>query len=89
MSIGWMIGLWALAAALSLAVLIALFRSGRPVRQLIGSGVQGLCAVAAVNLTGAFTGVSLGLNVLSGACCALLGVPGVITLLLLKTVFGV
>ena len=47
-------------------------------RGLIGSGAQGLCALAAVNVVGAFTGVSLGLNLLSGLSCLVLGVPGVV-----------
>ncbi|MBQ9861169.1 MAG: pro-sigmaK processing inhibitor BofA family protein [Clostridia bacterium] len=34
-------------------------------------------------------GCTLGLNALSGIACAALGVPGVITLLLLKLIFGI
>lgn len=57
-------------------------------RGLIGSGAQGLCALAAVNVVGAFTGVSLGLNLLSGLSCLVLGVPGVVALLILKVIFA-
>jgi len=42
-----------------------------------------------VNVTGMLTGVSLGLNALSGIACAVAGVPGVITLLLLKLIFEI
>ena len=86
------LGLWILWGVLGVAIAImlavGLYRSGRPVRSLIASGLQGICALAAVNITGAFTGVSLGLNVLTGAFGLLLGVPGIITLLILKVIFG-
>lgn len=70
-------------------LLVTAFRNGRPVRRLLGGTLQGACALAAVNVAGAFTGVSLGLNWLSGATCMALGVPGVITLLLLKAIFRI
>lgn len=44
--------------------------------------------MAAVNVAGAFTGVSLGLNLLSGLSCVVLGIPGVVTLLFLKLIFN-
>lgn len=71
-----------------IAVAAALFRTGKPVRSLAGSGIQGICALAAVNVAGAFTSVSLGLNLFSGLVCLVLGIPGVIGLLLLKLLFN-
>ena len=56
MSLGLSIVVGAVGVCLVLAVAIALIRSRRPVRGLIGSGAQGLCALAAVNVVGAFTG---------------------------------
>lgn len=88
MSPGLTIAASCLGAVIAIAVGIALFRSGRPVRRLAGSGAQGICALAAVNVAGAFTGVSLGLNLFSGLCCLVLGIPGVITMLLLKLIFN-
>ena len=88
MSLGLSIVVGAVGVSLVLAVAIALIRSRRPVRGLIGSGAQGLCALAAVNVVGAFTGVSLGLNLLSGLCCLVLGIPGVVALLVLKLIFA-
>ena len=76
------------AVGIGLVVVVAMIRSKRPVRGLIGSGAQGLCALAAVNVVGAFTGVSLGLNLLSGLSCLVLGVPGVVALLVLKLIFA-
>ena len=89
MSVGWQV-VWAILGAIAaVAVAVAAIRTKRPVRTLVGSGVQGLCALAAVNVAGAFTGVSLALNVFTGACCVGLGIPGVIALLLEKTILGV
>lgn len=89
MSIGWQI-VWSIIGGLAvIAVGMAAFKTGRPIRSVIGSGVQGLCALAAVNVTGAFTGVSLGLNLFSGACCVVLGIPGVIALLIEKIILGI
>ncbi len=81
--------LYGVGGAAALAVLVALFRTRRPVRGLLGSALQGGCALAAVNVVGAFTGVSLGVNALSGIACVMLGVPGVITLLFLKLIFAI
>lgn len=88
MSIWLWIVLGVLGAAIAAAVLVTVFRSRNPVRRLIGSGVQGLCALAAVNVAGAFTGVSLGLGLFSGIYCILLGVPGVLSLLVVRLLFG-
>ena len=89
MSIGWQV-IWSIVGGITVIVVgVAAFKTGRPLRTIVGSGIQGLCALAAVNVAGAFTGVSLGLNALSGACCVVLGIPGVIALLLEKTILGV
>lgn len=89
MSVGWQV-VWAILGGIAaIAVAVAAIRTKRPVRTLVGSGVQGLCALAAVNVAGAFTGVSLALNVFTGVCCVGLGIPGVIALLLEKTILGV
>lgn len=76
------------AVAILTAVAIVLWRSGQPIRLLASSAVQGLCALAAVNAAGMFTGVSVGFNWLSGLSCTVLGIPGVVCLLLLGVLFG-
>lgn len=86
---GVQILLWCVAAGVGITVLIGAVKTGRPIRNLLGSALQGVSALAAVNVTGMFTGVSLGLNLLSGIACAAAGVPGVITLLLLKLIFEI
>lgn len=83
------VGLWVLAGLISIPVAVALYKTGKPVRRLVGSGAQGLCAMAAVNIAGAFTGVSIGLNAFTGACALALGIPGIIGVLVLKTIFGI
>ena len=89
MSLWLQILLWVIGGAIAIAVCVALFRSRKPVRGLVGSGAQGICALAAVNIAGAFTGVSLGLKLLTGIACIVLGIPGVITLLVVKLIMNV
>lgn len=89
MSLGLCIASGAVGVCIVVAVAIALFRTGKPVRGLVSTGAQGICALAAVNVAGAFTSVSLGLNLFSGLCCLVLGIPGVISLLILKLIFNV
>ena len=62
------------------------WRTKRPVRAFLSSGAQGICALAAVNILGALP-VSLGLNALTGYCCAVWGYP-VISLLILKVIMN-
>lgn len=66
----------------------AMIRTRRPVRSLLGSALQGVCALAAVNVTGIVTGVTLGVNWLSMVCCTMLGVPGVIALLMCNVILA-
>lgn len=89
MAVFWQTVVAAVGAALSLWLAVTLVRTRRPVRRLAGSFLQGASALAAVNVSGVLTGVSLGLNWFSFAVCAALGVPGVIGLLLLKVIFGI
>ena len=83
------ISLWVLAGLLGFSVLVAAWRGGRPVRSLISSGAQGLCALGLVNLLGGFTGVSLGAGWLATGISFALGIPGVIGTLVIKAIFKV
>lgn len=78
--------LWALAGIFGVWLLIATLRSGRPIRSLLSSATQGLCALGLVNLLGTFTGVSLGFSWLATGAGLTLGIPGVIGVLLLNIV---
>ena len=83
----WMQGLlYGVLLGCAIVWVVSLFRSGKPIRRVLGSTLQGACALAAVNVSGAITGVSLGLGWFSWVTCAVLGVPGVIGLLLLKCI---
>ncbi|MDD3228601.1 MAG: pro-sigmaK processing inhibitor BofA family protein [Oscillospiraceae bacterium] len=76
-----------LAAFLLSAALLAAGKSRRPFAGAAGSVIAGLAALLAVNLTGAFTGVSLPISPLAVGTSAFLGVPGVTVLLLLNLIF--
>lgn len=75
-----------LVGAGMMAVLVVMIRTGRPLRQLLSSFVQGICAVAAVDVIGVFTGVSLGFSWFSMISCVAFGMPGVISMLLMHTI---
>ena len=45
MSLGMWIAVGIVGSAVALAVIIALFRSGKPIRGLVGTGAQGICAL--------------------------------------------
>ncbi len=84
MALWLQIALWVLGGSIALAVLVAACRTGKPLRRITASGVQGLCAMGLVDVLGAFTGVSLGFSWFTTGVCAALGIPGVICLLLLR-----
>ena len=86
MSTGLMIGLCVFAGLLLAALVWAAVKSDRPLRRIFGSSLQGVCALGAVNLLGAFTGVSLGFGYLSAGVSILLGLPGVISLLIMRLI---
>ena len=79
---------WGVAATVTLAVLVALFKSGKPLRGALSSAASGVLSLMAVDAVGMYTGVTLALNPLTLGTGAVLGVPGVITLLTLKAVLG-
>ena len=86
----WLAVIWiALAAAATLFVLVAAIKNKRLIRTVCTSTVQGVCALAAVNVAGAFTGVSLGLNAFSVACCAIGGLPAAVALVMVKWILKI
>ncbi|MBR7091581.1 MAG: pro-sigmaK processing inhibitor BofA family protein [Clostridia bacterium] len=88
MSAGLKVGIGLVLAACGVVLLFSLAFIHRPVRRLLSGALQGLCALAAVNILAGVTGVSLGLNVYSGTVCCLLGLPGVVSLLLAEWLLG-
>ena len=89
MTTGMTVFLYSLGGVLGIVVLIGAIRGGKPIRNLVTNALQGTCALAAVNVAGAFTGVSLGISGFTIVACLGLGIPGVITVLLLKLIFGI
>lgn len=71
---------------------VALFRLFKTPLKLalrtVGNTALGFGALWAVNLTTAYTGLSLGLNLFNALTIALLGLPGLGLLLLVKWVLG-
>lgn len=82
----WVIALCACAVFALLVVLQVIVKAEKPVRRAAGGVVTGLCALAVVNLTGFFTGVSLPLSPLTLGVSGVAGIPGVTLLLLLNLV---
>ena len=89
MTAGMTVFLYSVGGVLGLVVLIGAIRGGKPIRNLVTNALQGTCALAAVNVAGVFTGVSLGISAFTSAVCLGLGIPGVITVLLLKLIFEI
>lgn len=88
MSVGAQALLYVMAAGIAFSVIIAQCRSGKPVRGFLKSGLSGICALAAVDIAGIFTGVSLGLNLFTLLVSLFLGLPGIVSVLLLNVVFA-
>lgn len=84
---GWLIAAIAVVAGIpALVSLVTVVRSGKPLRFLLATFAEGVCAIAAVNVAGIFTGISLGFNWLTLTGSAVFGVPWVITLLILRLI---
>lgn len=71
-----------------LVLLQVIVRAAHPVQRALGGVALGLCALAVVNLTGMFTGVSVPLSPLAIGVSGVAGIPGVTLLLLLNLVFA-
>jgi len=69
-----------------LVIIQVIVKAPRPVQRAAGGVIIGLCALAVVNLTGFFTGVSLPLSPLTIGVSGAAGIPGVTMLLLLNLV---
>lgn len=83
----WMVILVGLGVFALLVLLQVIVRAAHPVQRALGGVAMGLCALAAVNLTGFFTGVSVPLSPLAIGVSGAAGIPGVTLLLLLNLIF--
>ena len=84
-----MTGLALGAVVLLVVVGLAAGRCRRPVRSALSAALAGAGALGAVNLLAPVTGVSLALNWATSFMAVVLGVPGVVTLLLLNLLLGI
>ena len=75
------------AAAAALAITVFAVTERRGFLALFLNALGGMAALFAVNITGLATGIQLSVNRWSLGAGALLGVPGVISMLILDTVF--
>ena len=71
----------------ALCALVFLFRTKKPLRNLLLSAAIGLAALLLVHFTGPLTGVGLPLNPWSALCSAAAGIPGVLLLLAMRIVW--
>ncbi len=81
------VALCVLGVFLLLVLIQVGMKSKRPVRHAIGGILVGFCALAAVNLTGMMTGVTLPVSPLTLGVSGVAGIPGVTLLLLLNLIF--
>ena len=82
----WTVLLAGLGVFALLVLLQVIVRAAHPVQRALGGVVLGLCALAVVNLTGFFTGVSVPLSPLAIGVSGAAGIPGVTLLLLLNLI---
>ena len=76
-----------IAAALIALALILIFK-GKAIKSIIKSSITGLLGVGVINALAGVTGVTLSLNLFTIITSALLGIPGIATLLLMKYIWG-
>ncbi len=68
-------------------LLIQIFiRSKKPIRKTLSGIFTGIATLAIVNISGAFTGVTLPVSLLSLGIAGVSGIPGVTMMLILKII---
>ena len=72
-----------IAAAVVALIIFLILLKKKP--SLIKSSVYGLVLLTLVNVSSVFTGIGIGINLLTISFAAILGLPGVILMLVLKT----
>jgi len=77
--------LYVLAGGAAIAILVAMLRSKRLLRNLLLTALSGVAALYAINAVGLLTGTRLSINFLTLGVSAIAGAPGVVGLLLMDT----
>lgn len=83
---GWEITGICAGVALVMIIIQKIAGAKTPVRATVLSMISGIAALIAVNLCAGFTDVFIPVSVLSLAVSAVLGIPGVTTLLILQMI---
>ncbi len=84
----WIISAVLCAVGLTFLTL-ALIRITKPIKCLVTSSTQGLCALGLLNALSGMTGLSLGFSWLSLGMSTLLGIPGVIGMIVINTIVNI
>lgn len=77
------------AAVIACGIIIAILRSPSVFKKFIGCAAAGLAALAAVDLTSSITGVFIAVSGWTIAAAGLLGLPGVVSMLIIKIIFNI
>lgn len=77
------------AAVIICGAIVFMIRSPGTLRKITAGAAAGLMALAAVDLTSTFTGIYIAVSVWTIAVSALLGLPGVISILFLKLIWHI
>lgn len=75
--------------ALLCGIAIAIIRNPGTLKKIIASSAAGLMMLAVIDLTYAFTGIYIAVSVWTLAAAAILGLPGVISMLFLKIIWNI
>ena len=81
--------LLALLGLVAFGLLLVLLRRRAFLKGLLFMAVSGFGALAAVNLSGVYTGISIALNPASVTAAGVLGIPGVVSMLALRLICSV
>ncbi len=82
----WVVPVICVSVMLVLIIIQLIMRSKHPIRSAFLSLLPGIIALACVNLTAAFTSVTVPVSPLTLAVSAVLGIPGVIGLLVIQRI---
>lgn len=75
--------------AVAIGLIIALLRSPGLFKKMVGSAAAGFAGFGLINILSSFTGVGLAISGWNIAIAGLLGLPGVISLLVVKAIIGI
>jgi len=77
------------AAVIACGIIIAIIRSPGAFKRFVACAATGFAALAAVDLTSTVTGVFIAVSGWSIAVAGLLGLPGVVSMLLVKFIWQI